>query len=61
MAPKDENELQSMVKTAVDYEDGPVALRYPRGSGVGVPLSDQPSVLPIGKAEVRDKFKIPKK
>ena len=52
MAPKDENELQSMVKTAVDYEDGPVALRYPRGSGVGVPLSDQPSTLPIGKAEV---------
>jgi len=41
-----------MVKTAVDYEDGPVALRYPRGSGVGVPLSDQPSTLPIGKAEV---------
>ena len=52
MAPKDENELQSMVKTAVDYEDGPIALRYPRGAGVGVPLSDYPSALPIGKAEI---------
>ena len=37
MAPKDENELRHMLYTAL-YMDGPVALRYPRGSGVGVPL-----------------------
>ena len=36
MAPKDENELRHMLYTAL-YMDGPVALRYPRGSGVGVP------------------------
>jgi len=52
MAPKDENELQQMVKTAVEYNDGPIALRYPRGSGEGVPLSDDPKSLPIGKGEL---------
>ena len=36
MAPKDEDELRHMLRTAIDYEDGPIALRYPRGSGVGV-------------------------
>ena len=52
MAPKDENELQHMVKTAVDYEKGPIAFRYPRGAGVGVPLDETFKPLPIGKAEV---------
>ena len=52
MAPKDENELQHMVKTAVDYEKGPIAFRYPRGAGVGVPLDETFKSLPIGKAEV---------
>ncbi len=51
MAPKDENELRHMLKTALDHP-GPVALRYPRGCGVGVPLEDEVRPLPIGKAEV---------
>lgn len=51
MAPKDEDELRHMLKTAVGM-NGPVAVRYPRGSGVGVALSDSLNVLPIGKAEV---------
>ena len=52
MAPKDEDELQHMVKTAVEYERGPIAVRYPRGTGIGVPMASQPQVLPIGKGEV---------
>lgn len=51
MAPKDENELRHMLKTAVDF-DGPVSVRYPRGSGVGVEISEPMHSLPIGKAEV---------
>ena len=51
MAPKDEDELRHMLKTAVGM-NGPVAVRYPRGSGVGVVLSDSLNTLPIGKAEV---------
>ena len=51
MAPKDENELQHMLKTALDF-DGPVSVRYPLGSGVGVALDTQWQDLPIGKAEV---------
>jgi 1-deoxy-D-xylulose-5-phosphate synthase len=51
MAPKDENELRHMLYTATRM-DGPVALRYPRGKGVGVPLDDDFQELPIGKAEL---------
>ena len=51
MAPKNEDELRHMLKTAVGM-NGPVAVRYPRGSGVGVALSDSLNTLPIGKAEV---------
>ena len=51
MAPKDEDELRHMLKTAVGM-NGPVAVRYPRGSGVGVELSDSLNTLHIGKAEV---------
>ena len=50
MAPKDENELQNMIKTALQI-NGPVAVRYPKGEGIGVLLDQEPSVLPIGKAE----------
>ncbi|MBF0527379.1 MAG: 1-deoxy-D-xylulose-5-phosphate synthase, partial [Deltaproteobacteria bacterium] len=50
MAPKDENELRHMLKTAVEHP-GPISLRYPRGAGVGVPLTDELQVLPIGRAE----------
>ncbi|WP_093267121.1 1-deoxy-D-xylulose-5-phosphate synthase [Psychrobacillus sp. OK032] len=52
MMPKDENEGQHMVKTAFEYEDGPIALRYPRGNGLGVPMDDQLKLIPIGSWEV---------
>ncbi len=51
MAPKDENELQHMLATAL-HHDGPIAMRYPRGSGVGVPLDDDYHPIEIGKGEV---------
>ncbi|MDD2321429.1 MAG: 1-deoxy-D-xylulose-5-phosphate synthase [Geobacteraceae bacterium] len=51
MAPKDENELRHMFATAMKH-DGPVAVRYPRGNGFGVPLDQTLSPVPIGKAEV---------
>jgi len=50
MAPKDENELKNMLFTALD-NPGPVAIRYPRGSGVGVPLDRGYKKIPIGEAE----------
>jgi 1-deoxy-D-xylulose-5-phosphate synthase len=51
MAPKDENELRHMVKTA--FETGhPTSLRYPRGNGIGVELDKELKSLPIGKGEV---------
>lgn len=52
MMPKDENEGQHMVKTAIDYDDGPIALRYPRGNGLGVPMDDHLHTIPIGSWEV---------
>lgn len=51
MAPKDENELRHMLYSALSYAC-PVALRYPRGSGVGVAMDDTLERLPIGKGEV---------
>ncbi len=51
MAPKDENELRHMLKTAVDHP-GPIALRYPRSQGEGVAMDEPPSPLPIGKGEI---------
>ena len=51
MAPKDENELRHMLKTAIGC-GSPVSIRYPRGKGVGVPLDDELSALPIGRGEV---------
>jgi 1-deoxy-D-xylulose-5-phosphate synthase len=51
MAPKDENELQHMIKTAVGHH-GPAALRYPRGTGCGVPMDQELKTLRIGKAEL---------
>lgn len=52
MMPKDENEGQHMVKTAMDYSDGPIALRYPRGNGLGVPMDDTLLAIPIGTWEI---------
>lgn len=51
MAPKDENELTHMLHTAALCK-GPVAIRYPRGKGVGAPLDANPVALPIGKGEL---------
>jgi len=51
MAPKDENELRHMLKTALELK-APVALRYPRGAGYGVPLDKKMECLPIGKGEL---------
>ena len=51
MAPKDENELRHMLCTAMEF-NGPVSLRYPRGSGLGVDCSEPMHSLPIGKGEV---------
>ncbi|ETP67927.1 1-deoxy-D-xylulose-5-phosphate synthase [Planococcus glaciei CHR43] len=55
MMPKDENEGQHMVKTAIDYNGGPIALRYPRGNGLGVPMDAELKALPIGSWEVLEK------
>ncbi len=52
MMPKDENEGQHMVKTAIDYNDGPIALRYPRGNGLGVAMDEELKAIPIGSWEV---------
>lgn len=52
MAPKDENELQHALKTALEYQDGPIAFRYPRGTGVGVKMEEMPKAFPIGRGEL---------
>jgi len=52
MCPSDEAELTHMVATAAAYDSGPIALRYPRGNGVGVTLPEQGEILPIGKGRV---------
>ncbi|MBV9080969.1 MAG: 1-deoxy-D-xylulose-5-phosphate synthase, partial [Elusimicrobia bacterium] len=52
MAPKDENELQHMMKTALNYRQGPVAIRYPRGAGEGVAMDTAWHLLPWGRGEV---------
>jgi len=51
MAPKDENELQNMLHSALTY-DAPVAIRYPRGAGVGVDMDSEFNVIPKGQADV---------
>ena len=51
MAPKDENELQHMVKTCIGC-DRPAAVRYPRGSSLGVDMDPMPQALPLGKGEL---------
>jgi 1-deoxy-D-xylulose-5-phosphate synthase len=53
MAPKDEQELRDMLFTATEYKKGPIALRYPRGNGIGVPLAASGfNSLPIGQGEI---------
>ncbi|MFP6579525.1 MAG: 1-deoxy-D-xylulose-5-phosphate synthase [Myxococcota bacterium] len=51
MAPKDENELQHMLATAIEYP-GPAAIRYPRGAGLGVPMDPEIKLLQVGEAEL---------
>lgn len=52
MMPKDENEGQHMVQTAIEYNGGPIALRYPRGNGLGVPMDKEMKALRIGSWEI---------
>jgi len=52
MAPRDEATLVHMLHTALKYDAGPIALRYPRGSGVGVPLPERPTEIEIGTGEI---------
>jgi 1-deoxy-D-xylulose-5-phosphate synthase len=52
MAPRDEAMLVHMVRTALAHDDGPIALRYPRGTAAGVPLPERPRELEIGHGEV---------
>jgi 1-deoxy-D-xylulose-5-phosphate synthase len=52
MAAADEAELVHMTYTAAEYDDGPIAFRYPRGNGTGVPLPEVPLKLEIGKGRV---------
>jgi 1-deoxy-D-xylulose-5-phosphate synthase len=51
MAPKDENELRHMLFTALNHT-GPVAIRYPRGRGLGVSLDSEYRIIPIGESEL---------
>ncbi|MFD1707038.1 1-deoxy-D-xylulose-5-phosphate synthase [Siminovitchia sediminis] len=57
MMPKDENEGQHMVQTAIAYDDGPIAMRFPRGNGYGVPMDEELKQIPIGSWEVLKKGK----
>jgi len=52
MMPKDENELRRMMKTAIEYNDGPIAVRYPRTNGLGVAIDEEMKPIPIGTWEV---------
>jgi len=51
MAPKDENELQHLLATAIDYP-GPAAIRFPRGAGFGISLDPDIKKIPLGEAEL---------
>ena len=52
MAPRDENELRDMLWTAIRYERGPVAFRYPRGESLGLPKKSDLEEIPVGRSEV---------
>ncbi|MEK4028858.1 MULTISPECIES: 1-deoxy-D-xylulose-5-phosphate synthase [Bacillaceae] len=52
MMPKDENEGQHMVHTAIQYDNGPIAMRFPRGNGLGVAMDEELKQIPIGSWEV---------
>jgi 1-deoxy-D-xylulose-5-phosphate synthase len=52
MAPRDEAQLVHMLRTALTYDDGPIAIRYPRGAALGVDLPAEPRPIEIGKGEI---------
>lgn len=52
MMPKDENEGRHMVYTALKYDGGPIAMRFPRGNGLGVALDEELKEIPLGTWEV---------
>ena len=52
MAPRDEAMLVHMLRTALAYDDGPIAFRYPRGAAEGAPMPDRPEEIEIGKGEL---------
>lgn len=52
MAAADEAELRHMVRTAAEYDEGPISFRYPRGNGVGVELPERGSPLEIGRGRI---------
>ena len=52
MQPKDEDEFVDMLWTMVNHDEGPIAIRYPRGAGTGVVPKKKPQILEIGKSEV---------
>ena len=52
MAPRDEAMLVHMLRTALEYDDGPIALRYPRGEGIGTPLPSEGVPIAIGTGEI---------
>ncbi|RAL26555.1 1-deoxy-D-xylulose-5-phosphate synthase [Thermoflavimicrobium daqui] len=52
MMPKDENELQHMLYTAIQYDQGPIALRYSKSAGLGVEMDSDFHLLPLGKSEI---------
>jgi 1-deoxy-D-xylulose-5-phosphate synthase len=52
MAPRDEAMLVHMLRTALAYDDGPIAFRYPRGNAEGVPLPERPREIPVGTGEL---------
>ncbi|MDH5723740.1 MAG: 1-deoxy-D-xylulose-5-phosphate synthase [Alphaproteobacteria bacterium] len=57
MAPANEAELTHMVATAANYDDGPIALRYPRGEGTGIDIPEKAEILKIGKGRIVQKGK----
>ena len=52
MMPKDERELRDMMQTALEYNDGPIAYRYPRISGTGSSIVEAPKAIPLGTWEL---------
>ena len=52
MAPRDEAQLVHMLHTALAYDDGPIAFRYPRGAAEGAPMPDAPETIEIGRGEL---------